>query len=54
MTHDNTTANHLNSDDWTPDKQLNLEVERDRFLASLKVGRQVVLQKFLQTLIVEL
>ncbi len=40
LTHDNTTAHHPYPDDLTPDRQLDLEVERDRFLASLKVGRQ--------------
>jgi hypothetical protein len=40
FTQDNKTERHPYPDDLTPDKQLNLEVERDRFLASLKVGRQ--------------
>ena len=40
LTQDNTTASHPTPDDLTPDLQLDLEVERERFLASLKVGRQ--------------
>ena len=40
LTQDNNTASHPYPDDLTQDLQLNLEVERDRFLASLKVGRQ--------------
>ena len=40
LTQDNTTAHHPYPDDLTPDRQLNLEVECDRFLASLKLGKQ--------------
>ncbi len=40
LTHDKTTAHHPSPDDLTQDLQLDLEVERERFLASLKLGRQ--------------
>ena len=40
LTQYNATANHPSPDDLTQDLQLDLEVERERFLASLKLGRQ--------------